>query len=205
MSVVYVIDSISRWLKDEICKDVLLKPMSLDAQDASFDYKLVEPEVWPLYVPTETTKPPEVAATSPAICVQLIDGQDDVFDERRKVKLRLAFSVWNPGIHGPDKFTPTDAENASFGRTYVRGENGTIALNHDGWRDVWNFTDRALRIIENERALAGYPIDERDGVKFGCFSYDGSIADYYPFWFSWIEVSVVEQLSRNFDGIAELL
>lgn len=205
MTIVNTLDRIAEWLAERVCATVDLKPRSFDQQTDQFNYELVHPAVFPLYVPPHKDRPPNVKATSPAICVQLIEGNDAVRQQERTTRYRLSFSVWDPGIHGPDVFTPTDADSSTFGKVYERGEAGTFKLTYTGWRDVWNFVDVALRAIETDRTLGGYPLDPASPITWGVYDEDGAIPDYHPFWFAWAEVTTKTQVIVANPAIDDLL
>lgn len=206
MTIVNSLDRIAVWLEENVCLKVELKPHSLGTQTANFEYELVHPHVFPLYVPapSNTHKAPKQKSTTPSICVQIFEGNDDLAVRERRVKYLLSFSAWDPGLHGPDILTPT-GKTDEVGPEYERGENGTFTLSHGGWRDVWNFVDTALREIENARSIAGYILDPKAGIKFGSFDEDGAIADYYPFWFAWVELTTIQQVITDNPALDDLL
>lgn len=202
MSIVQALDAMAEWLHSEVCLKVKLKPRSIDNQTTKYEYKLVNPEVFAMYTPTTKNKPPEVEATTPSICLQLIDGTDSPNASDRAMRVRLSFSAWNPGLHGPDILTPTQGAH----RKYLKpGDEGTFRETSEGWRDVWNFVDTALRVIENAEAIGGYGIDKKEGIKFGPFTWQNDIPDFNPFWFAWVELTVREQIIRNRPEIDQYL
>lgn len=201
MNVVIDLDRVANWLHDQICKGVRLKPMDYGDQAVEADYELIEPNVFALYVPTEETKAPDVVATVPAICVQIIDGDDDLVKQERRYKLRLSFATWDPGTHDQDIFAPVDGKPMR----YLRGDGNRVKLSHDGWRDVWNLVDRALRIIESSRVIGGIPVDDGAAVKFGMFAEDDGLADYYPFWQAWVELTLKGDNRRGRPDVDDFL
>lgn len=233
MSIVNSLDRVTDWLREHVAEAVRLKPMDFGSQTLVSDYELVEPAVFCLYIPTEATKPPEVVATTPSICVQVVEGDDDLTAGARTLKLRLSFSAWDPGLTGWDIFTPTDEPANQFGWRYRSGRgkpsppeagdddtagvdgdpesapaelgDGDVVLTHEGWRDVWNFVDTALRVIESAESIGGLPVNRKDRIKFGVFSQDDGIADFYPFWFAWVELSVTERIIRSRPEIDDYL
>lgn len=221
MTIVRTLDEIAAWLEQNVCADVNLKPHSFD--DQTRDYPgLIHPYVFSLYAPTGKTKPPDVKATVPSICVQIVDGADEVFTRDRTMKLRLSFSAWDPGIHPQDVYLPADG-SGGFGAAYIRGGDDepshgaqvhsggekkrahNVTLTHTGWRDVWNFVDVALRAIETARSIAGYVLDPKTPIRWGVYDEDGAIADYYPFWFAWAELAVKQEVIVPEPSINDLL
>ena len=193
MTIVHTLDKVAEWLQQNVCAHVSLKPHAFDDQTDDYNMELVHPTVFSLYTPTKRTKPPGVKATIPSICVQLVDGTDEVFKRDRTLKLHLSFSAWDPGIHTQDVFEPTDGES-EIGTAYKRGKKKKLQLSHEGWRDVWNFVDVALRAIETPRSLGGYQLDPKTPIQFGVYDEEGSISDYYPFWFAWVELAITQEI-----------
>ena len=98
MSIVNSIETVRDWLTAEVCPT-----------DASYPYKLVNPAAFSLFVPSKDRTPPNIAAPIPSVCVQIVQGDDDLLQSARDIKIRLCFSAWDPGYHGPDIFKPKRA------------------------------------------------------------------------------------------------
>ena len=71
MSVVHLIDTLTEWAKDNICDKVRLKmpPGNEKPDDEGYEYNLVNPAVFPMYVPTEEKLPPNIHSPFPSICI----------------------------------------------------------------------------------------------------------------------------------------
>ena len=106
MSIVNSIETVRDWLTAEVCPLVKLKLPDDNATDASYPYKLVNPAAFSLFVPSKDRTPPNIAAPIPSVCVQIVQGDDDLLQSARDIKIRLCFSAWDPGYHGPDIFKP---------------------------------------------------------------------------------------------------
>lgn len=207
MSVVNTLEVVRKWLDDKVCDGVLLKPMSMDGpQDEAWKYELVKPSVFTMYVPPHEMRPPGTVATIPSIVIQPQDSRDDLVGEKRELKLRLSFTTFDPGKHGPDKLTPTDdttfdVESMSTLKLgpYKVGDTRSLEMNMDGWRDAYSFMDRFLRTVESSGDIAGYDLSSKDGISFGPYEYveDGDIQ--FPFWACWCSLTLIEPLSRNPD------
>ena len=66
MNVVFDLDRVAEWLREQVCKDIKRKPHDPADQAVEVEnYELVEPSVFALYIPTNETKPPNVIATVP--------------------------------------------------------------------------------------------------------------------------------------------
>lgn len=207
MSVVDSLEQVKTWLEDVVCKDVRLKPMSIDGpQDEAFEYQLVKPTVHIMYLPPHEARPPGAVATIPAIVIQLVESRDDLKAQLRELKLRLSFSVFDPGTHGPDVMTPT--EETSFDVVsptslelgpYRFGEAGTLQVNMDGWRDALSFMDRFLRDAESAGDIAGLAIKRDDGITFAPYAYEEEGDLQYPFWACWCRLTLLVPFIRNPD------
>ena len=66
----------------------------------------------------------------------------------------------------------------------------TYTRNMEGWRDSFNFADLVLREIEGAEYIAGHRLVKEQGIKFGLFTEDGNIWDYYPYWHNWISFTL---------------
>ena len=53
--------------------------------------------------------------------------------------------------------------------------------------------------------IDGLVIDRSVPVKFGPFTEQESIPDFYPFWFAWVSFSVSYPITRNIRDIENLL
>lgn len=190
MSIVKNLDDIVEWCKVSICEKVNLKLPDDDVNDAGYEPKYVNPAAFVLYVPAKDRLPPNVAAPIPSLCVQLMEGKDELIGRSRRLSVRLCLSAWNPGEHGGDIFIPHEDASQVGGFYYRRWDTPEAAEHYkrsaEGWRDVWNFTDTALSTVYNAEYLAGMRIVKELGVTYGPFLEEGAIWDYYPYWHSWI-------------------
>lgn len=180
-------------MDDNICNQIKLKVPD-DYQDGS-EYDLIEkqPAAFPLYVPAKDRIAPTAVAPIPSVCVQLIEGSDDIRDHSRTMKIRLSLSTWNPGHHSGDNMIPQADPSAIGGYKYTRENDpaDNYQRNSDGWKDLYNFQDIALRALEGDRIIAGVRVDANTPITYGPFTEDGVIWDYYPYWFGWVCFTVV--------------
>lgn len=195
MSVVHLIDTLTEWAQLNVCNNIKLKvpPENTEANDAQYEYQTENPVAFPMYVPTSEKLPPTIHSPFPSLCVRFIEGEDTMADRSGFVNVQFCFSAWNPGRHGPDLLHPLG--NNTFARA-INGK-GEFQRNADGWRDVWNFVDIALRAVESVTSIGDYTVDRTTPVKFGPLVEQEAIADYYPFWFAWISFRVNYPLLRN--------
>lgn len=197
MTIVTTIDSICDWLNTKVCPDIVLKkpPKDGSATNAKYEYELVHPHAFPLYLPTKDKLPPAVETKLPSICVQLEYGNDTT--DNREMSISLGFGAWNPGIHPDDWIMPdgTEAENADV-----------LSNEAEGWRDLWNFVDYTVTAIEQSTYLGeNVEVVRSENIEFGPYKEQDSIVSYYPFWFAYTTFKVRSSLFRNNQSFINLL
>lgn len=205
MSIVNSIEIVREWLAANVCPQVQLKLPDDNATDASYPYKLVNPAAFSLFIPSKDRTPPKIAAPIPSVCVQIVQGKDDMIASTRGIKIRLCFAAWDPGYHGPDIFKPTGDGSGSYIQWNDEEAKALFLKNGEGWRDVWNFVDTALREIEDAEYINGLRLVKEDGITFGLFTEQDAVPDFYPFWYAWVELTVSEILTRNHKAYDHLL
>ena len=193
MTLVQSIDKVVNWLRESVCPQITLKLPDDYKNDESYDVEFVTPAAFPLYVPGKDRLPPSVPAPIPSVCVQLMEGSDDLLQKKRQLQIRLCLACWNPGEHGAEMLIPRKNPAAPGGFSYYRatGETAkTYARNMEGWRDLFNFADLVLRELEGMEYIDGHRLVKEAGIKFGVFTEDGNIWDYYPYWHNWISFTL---------------
>lgn len=206
MSVVNMIDRVTKWAWDEICSKIKLKlPPSDDKAPVAVgvDYKLVTPAAFSMYVPTKEKLPPNVISPIPSLCVRCVDGAEDLASNSGIINLQFCFSTWDTGLHGSDVLIPDAALNA---HKWTGPEaSDYFSRNNDGWRDAWNWVDIALRELESVTNIDGLLIDRSTPIKYGPLTEQEAIPDYYPFWFAWVSFSLAYPLMRNIKDLENFL
>ena len=186
MAIVDDLTKIRDWLQTEVCDKVKYKLPDEQNADGGYNYELVTPSAFVIFTPTKDRLPPNVRAPIPSVCVRLSEGEHKPNDGTNTMRLMLHFCTWNPGIHAKDNFVPVE-EGAG-----MKGYNQVVEAEYkrsvDGWQDVYNFIDVALRAIESAEYIAGMRVVAEDGIKYGMNDY--SLDDFYPFWPAWISFTV---------------
>ena len=100
MTLVQSIDKVVEWLHENVCSQITLKLPDDYKNDKSYGVEFVNPAAFPLYVPGKDRLPPSVPAPIPSVCVQLMEGSDDLLKKQRQLQIRLCLACWNPGTHG---------------------------------------------------------------------------------------------------------
>lgn len=208
MAVVTILDGVTAWVREEICSQIRLKVPPADEQaatDAGYEYQLVTPAAFSLFVPTKEKLPPSVISPIPSVCVRILEGADDLSASTGSIGVQLCFSTWDPGTHGADVLKPVPGDSLRMQQWTGPEAEEYFDRNGDGWRDAWNLVDIALREIESRAFIAGYEIDRSTPVKFGPLSEQEAIPDFYPLWFAWVSFSLTYPLRRNNPSIETLL
>lgn len=206
MTLVQSIDRVVDWLRENVCNQITLKVPNDEQNGDKYTVQFVNPAAFPLYVPGKDRLPPSVPAPIPSVCVQLTEGSDDLLKKKRQLNVRLCLACWNPGEHGDEIFHPRKNKDAEGGYSYSRDTKAaaqSYARNMEGWKDSFNFVDLVLRELEGTEFVEGLRLVKESGIKFGLFTEEGNIWDYYPYWHSWItfslEVGVVARTPKEYE------
>lgn len=206
MSVVRVIDTLTEWARANICDHIVLKqpPEDLEAAtDEGYEYTLVNPAAFGMYVPTSEKLPPNIHSPFPSLCVRFTEGQDEPASMSGAVYVQFCFSTWDTGIHGEDIYIPDGS--SEFKRWSGKEADKFFQRSGEGWRDAWNFVDIALRAIESVTNIGGFVIDPSTPIRFGPLTEQEAIPDLYPTWFAWVSFRVQYPLVRNVQDYQDLL
>ena len=205
MSVVNLLDRVTEWVQTNICPKILLKVPPDDTEPCDQDYinETANPTAFSMYVPTKDKLAPPIKSPYPSVCVRFMDGTDDLTASKGSIGIQLCFSAWNPGTHGADVYEPK--ADGTFHRWTGEEADAYFKRNGDGWRDVWNAIDIALRAVESTTNIAGFEVDRSVPVKFGPLTEQEAIPDYYPFWYAWVSFQLNYPLRRNNQDIQKYL
>lgn len=198
MTVTDSLIKISDWLNDGVCQMFKFKkpPSEGTPINGNWNYEEVHPHAFPLFVPAKDKLPPNVATNMPSVCVQLIDGSDDVVERTRDLTINLGISTWNPGVHSKDIYYPPGTKPE---------EPEAYRSGYDGWMDAWNFVDAVVRKLESTTGIEGLSVALDEPIKFGPYKEQDTIPDFYPHWFAYVQFTVRSSFARNNPEIEELL
>lgn len=204
MTITETLDNLKEWFDTNLCQKLTLKLPTDNAITGEVEY--VHPATFALYVPAKDRIPPNVRAPIPSLLIQLMEGEDKTFDHMRKLQIRLCLAAWNPGVQTDEILVPEAEETAMLGLKYHQGEEEKrYTRSLEGWRDVWNFVDTTLALLEKTGTVAGMRLIKEDGIQYGPFTEDGAIWDYYPYWHSWIKFSIECGITANVQDFQEFL
>lgn len=203
MSVVHIIDTLTDWARENICKDIQLKvpPENTEAMDSGYDYKLANPAAFPMYIPTGDKLPKGQLFDHPSLCVRFMGVQDDMNVNRGGMDVQIVFCVWDPGLHSEDIFHP----NGDGSHRRQDAAETEFERNGSGWRDVWNFVDLAVRKLESVDSIGVCAIDKSTPFEYGPVKVDEAIGDFYPYWYAELSFRVTYPLLRNNEDYEEHL
>lgn len=193
MTTKQIIEDITLWTGENICKKIKLKLPDDNANDGRYELQTVTPAAFPLFVPAKDRMPPNIQAPIPSVAVQLVEGSDNLKKGERRMRIRLCLSTWNPGTHPGERLYPVRDESKLGGYTCQIGDASKekYQRNYDGWKDLYNFQDIALAALEGTEFFAGIRIDMEEPITYGSFTEDGVIWDYYPYWSGWIAFTAI--------------
>lgn len=210
MTIPQCIDRVTDWINESICPNIKLK-LPDDVQNGKeYEVKAVNPTAFAMYQPGKDKLPPGVIAPFPSVVVQLLEGSDDMAAHNGRMKLQLSFTAWNPGNHAGEltratkATTATESEDLDVHLGGIASEQ-SFTRNAEGWRDVWNFVDRALREIENAEYLNGLRVVKELPITYGQFNQEGQISDLYPYWGAWVIFTIERGLTRTGASYSEFL
>lgn len=205
MSVVHIIDTLTEWARENVCNKIKLKVPPLDGafDDAGYQYKLVNPAAFGMYLPTSEKLPPNIHNPFPSVCVGFSKGQDVLAENAASLNVQLSFATWDTGIHGKDIYGKINYnEYQQWSGTEA---DAYFRRSGEGWRDAWNFVDIALRELESLTHIGGYVIDRSTPIEFGPLAEQEGIPNLYPFWFAWISFRIKYSIVRNDEKIQQYL
>lgn len=198
MTVTDSLIKISEWLNKEVCPMFKFKqpPGEGAPINDKWNYEEVHPHAFPLFIPAKDKLPPNVPTNMPSVCVQLLNGSDDLTEHKRDLTINLGISTWNPGIHSKDIYYPEGTRPE---------EPAKYRSGYDGWMDVWNFVDAVVRKLESITGIEGLYLAPEASVTFGPYKDQDTIPDYYPHWFAYVQFTVRSDFLRNNPEVEELL
>ena len=199
MTVVDSINAISHFLKKEVCDKVefLLPPKDrLDGKNYKPQY--VHPSVYPLYVPKNNTMEPNALSVLPYISVQFMEGSDDIPASQTETKFMLEFAIWRPGDYefiSNAKLLNVTTVADSTKMSFEADMSNEFIRNHNGWMDVWNFVEVTKKTLLRKVVVADkMSLKLNEKVKYGVYSKDGAVFDFYPMWYAWMSFTMTHLL-----------
>jgi len=200
MTITGIVDNIVDWLNEHVCPEVLMRLPSEDgkATNKNYNYTMVHPHAFPLYLPTRDKLPPKVKANVPSVTVQLEYGNDD--PQNREVSITLNFSGWAPGTYEDDWIIPEDYEPAE-------GEIPQFRPDYEGWRELWNFVDKTAAAVQSTVFMGdNVEVMQWAGMEFGPYrEEDTTVLDYHPFWYAYLKFKVRCSLRRLNEEVNQYL
>lgn len=205
MSIVKILDDVTAWARQNICTKIALKvpPKGTEPNDQDYEYTTANPVAFTMYVPTEDKLPQGVPSAFPSLCVRFMEGENNLAQNKGTIGIQLLLSVWSPGTYAQDGLVANPDD--PFQWQAQKDTEVKFTRNGEGWRDIWNFTDIAVRAVESTAHISGYEIDRSVPVKFGPLTEQEAIPDFYPFWFTWVTFQLTYPLQRNNEDIQQFL
>ena len=210
MTITQCIDRLTDWLNATVCPKIKLKLPDDNQNGNEYKVKAVNPTAFAMYQPGKDKLPPGVISPFPSVVVQLLEGRDDITASNGRMKFQLSFTAWNPGNHAGEltrAIQTTTASGSNDLSVQFCGVDSEQLFMRDaeGWKDVWNFVDRALREIENAEYLNGLRVVKEEPITFGQFQQEGQISDLYPYWGAWAIFTIERGIARTGASYSEIL
>lgn len=191
MTVINAVKEVKKFLEERVCPNIeLLVPSTNDGKEYVENY--ANPKVFAFFEPSNSRLPKGATYTTPNIIVQFTQGTENLASNKKSLEIILVFSAWRPGeysalndmeLEGID-ITPQGA-NISF--------NGEIAKqferSEDGWQDVYSLMELTKEQIVKVGKIGNYILDLNE-IKYGQFTKDGALIDFYPYYHIWMSFSL---------------
>lgn len=197
-------DALAQWAKANICDKIKFKKANDEENTTGYSGEYVHPAVFSFFAP----RPSDARRLGldylvPSCCVQLLSGEDHLSTSMRELRVRLLLAVWNPGLHKDiDTVAYTDLDD-DYGFDFHRPEGVTPekrfeATRSSGAADIRNFLDLALGAVEEDTFPAGLGlyqgVDKEKTLKYGFVWGDDLATEPYPYWYAWIEMTLLSRL-----------
>ena len=200
MTITQCIENVTDWLNEAVCPKIKLKLPDDNQNGKSYKVETVNPTAFAMYQPGKDKLPPGVIAPFPSVVVQLLEGSDDVTTCNGRMKLQLSFTAWNPGKHAGELTRVIGTTNEA-----IDSSDQSFTRDAEGWKDVWNFVDRALREIENAEYMNGIRVVKELPITYGQFQQEGQISDLYPYVGAWAIFTIERGIARSGASYSEYL
>ena len=200
MTITQCIEKVTDWLNEAVCPKITLKLPDDNQNGKQYKVEKISPTAFAMYQPGKDKLPPGVVAPFPSVVVQLLEGSDNMTAGNGRMKLQLSFTAWNPGKHAGELTRAIGSTNESAGASVQ-----SYTKDAEGWKDVWNFVDRALREIENAEYMNGLRVVKELPITYGQFQQEGQISDLYPYWGAWAIFTIERGLARSGAAYSEYL
>lgn len=128
MAVVTILDGVTAWVREVICSQIRLKVPPADEQaatDAGYEYQLVTPAAFSLFVPTKEKLPPSVVSPIPSVCVRILEGADNLAASSGSIGVQLCFFHMEPRH-----------PRSRCAETCARGQSADAAVDRSGGRGI---------------------------------------------------------------------
>lgn len=196
--------ALAQWAKEAICDKIKFKKANDEENATGYRGEYVNPVAFSFFAP----RPSDAAKAGldylvPSLCVQLLSGEDHLNTSMRELRVRLLLAVWNPGMHKDiDTVAYTDLDD-DYGFDFHRPEGVTPekrfeATRSSGAADIRNFLDLALGAVEENVFPAGLNlyqgVDKEKVLKYGFVWGDDLATEPYPYWYAWIEMTLLSSL-----------
>lgn len=178
MTTQILLRDLKKWVEEKFCTPVKLKLPAEENTDHTYNYKLVTPAAFVMFTPRENQLPPGAEDNAPSVTVEWLSDDEKPQEHKTTANIRLKLALWNPGLHTKDVINPKK-EEITFTRDAL------------GWQDMINWIDLIKRELRNNDIICNkYRVKLEDGLKSGFVSEQGTILDFWPYYFGYVEFTV---------------
>lgn len=162
MTIVKTLESIQKFLQDNVCSNIKLKkPSDKDMNK----FELVNPNAFVMNLPPKGHLPEGITSAIPCLIVYLEDGSEETL--QAEMNIRINIITYNPGFHSEDS------------------NNGvTCSPDGEGWRDLLNLMDKTLEELEKNQVINGVTI--KYPIKWGTYQNEQENPELDAYSYGWI-------------------
>lgn len=161
------IDAVKYFLETHVCDGLKLKiPNDKNVYDVAYG----SPKAFATFIPPKDKLPGDLNYPAPSVVVMPLRDEENERDG--KVLTRLLFTVYDPGTRLPGAM---EHEKPEY-----------IGMDHEGWRGLLNFMERARQALRKARVIGDMELDFP--LKRGLFNEEDSTPDFRPYYMGWMDV-----------------
>ena len=188
MTTAIMLKDLEDWAKEKLCSEIKFKQpvQPNESMDGDYNYKIVNPNVFVMYIPKEDQLPDGVESVFPNLCIEWDGDRESPQSHKGEATIRLKLGVWNPGDHKGDYVSVKPDNTPDFKR------------NAKGYEDIINWIDLIKRELRNNELICGkYRVKLESDILSGTPSEQRSLLDFNPYYFGYVEFSIEYESIQN--------
>lgn len=162
MTIVKTLESIQKFLQNNVCSNIKLKKPSDKSMNT---FELITPNVFIMNLPPKNHLPEGIKSAIPCLICYLDDGLEEAL--QAELNIRINVITYNPGLHIlNDNIEPVCSPNG------------------EGWRDLLNLIDKILEELQKNQIINGVTIQYP--IKWGTYQNERQNAELDAYSYGWI-------------------